>query len=108
MIHRREFLWKGLGTAGAVVLSGRARGEDPKDDSDPAALIAKIGPTLSKIPISVANITAGLDLIRGLVATSLFSMGRTVCSSSIRGSQRGGRRSSRQPNGSAVSRSRRW
>ncbi len=65
MIHRREFLWKGLGTAGAVVLSGRARGEDPKDDSDPAALIAKIGPTLSKIPISVANITAGLDLISG-------------------------------------------
>ena len=65
MIHRREFLWKGLGTAGALVLSGRARGEDPKDDSDPAALLAKIGPTLSKVPITVANLTAGLDLISG-------------------------------------------
>jgi cyclase len=65
MIYRREFLLKGLGTAGALVLSGKVRGEDPKDDSDPAGLIAKIGPTLNKIPISVANITAGLDLISG-------------------------------------------
>jgi cyclase len=65
MIHRRELLRTGLGAAGALLLSGRAQGEDPKDDSDPAVLIAKIGPALSKVPIEVMNIAAGLDLIRG-------------------------------------------
>jgi glyoxylase-like metal-dependent hydrolase (beta-lactamase superfamily II) len=67
MIHRRELLRTGLGTAGALFLSSRARAEDPKDqdDSDPAALLAKIGPTFGKIPITVVNISAGLDLIQG-------------------------------------------
>jgi cyclase len=65
MIHRRELLRTSLGTAGALWLGGYSRGQDPKDDSDPAPLIAKIGPTLSKVPITVANLATGLDLIQG-------------------------------------------
>jgi cyclase len=65
MIRRRELLRAGLGTAGALVIAGMARADDPKDDSDPAGLIAKMGPMMSKIPIEVVKISDGLDLIKG-------------------------------------------
>jgi cyclase len=65
MIHRRELLRTGLGTAGALLFARLARGDDPKDDSDPAALIAKMGPMMSKVPIEVVKIADGLDLIKG-------------------------------------------
>ncbi len=65
MLRRRELLRAGLGTAGALLVAGRVRAEDPKDDSDPAALIAKMGPIMSKIPIEVVNIADNLDLIKG-------------------------------------------
>ena len=65
MIRRREFLRAGLGTTGALLIAGVARAEDPKDDSDPAALIAKMGPMMAKIPIEVVNIAENLDLIKG-------------------------------------------
>jgi cyclase len=65
MIHRRELLRAGLGTAGAALFASYARGQDPKDDSDPAGLIAKMGPMMAKIPIEVVNIAENLDLIKG-------------------------------------------
>ena len=65
MIRRREFLRAGLGTTGALLVAGVARAEDPKDDSDPAGLIAKMGPMMAKIPIEVENIAENLDLIKG-------------------------------------------
>jgi cyclase len=65
MIRRREFLRAGLGTTGALLVAGVARAEDPKDDSDPAGLIAKKGPMMAKIPIEVENIAENLDLIKG-------------------------------------------
>ena len=46
-------------------VAGRVRAEDPKDDSDPAGLIAKMGPMMAKIPIEVVNIAESLDLIKG-------------------------------------------
>jgi cyclase len=64
-MHRRELLRSGIGMAGAILATGRVLGDDPRDDSDPAALVAKIGPMLSKVPIQAANIAAGLDLIQG-------------------------------------------
>jgi cyclase len=65
MIHRRELLRTGLGTAGAALVASYARGQDPKDDSDPAGLIAKMGPMMAKIPIEAVNIAENLDLIKG-------------------------------------------
>jgi cyclase len=65
MIRRREFLRAGLGTTGALLVAGVARAEDPKDDSDPAGLIAKMGPMMAKIPIEAVNIAENLDLIKG-------------------------------------------
>jgi cyclase len=65
MIHRRELLRTGLGTAGAALFASYARGQDPKDDSDPAGLIAKMGPMMAKILIEVVNIAENLDLIKG-------------------------------------------
>ena len=65
MIHRRELLRTGLGTAGAALFASLARGQDPKDDSDPAGLIAKMGPMMAKIPIEAVNIAENLDLIKG-------------------------------------------
>jgi cyclase len=65
MIHRRELLRTGLGTAGAALFASYARGQDPKDDSDPAGLIAKMGPMMAKIPIEAVNIAENLDLIKG-------------------------------------------
>ena len=65
MIRRRELLRAGLGTASALLVAGAARAQAPNDDSDPAALIAKMGPMMSKIPIEVVTIADGLDLIKG-------------------------------------------
>ena len=65
MIHRRELLRTGLGTAGALLLARTVRADGPADDSDPATLIAKMGPMMSKIPIEAVNIADGLDLIKG-------------------------------------------
>jgi cyclase len=64
-MHRRELLRSGLGMAGAMLAAGQARGDDPADDSDPAGLIAKMMPMLSKIPIQAMSIATGLDLIQG-------------------------------------------
>jgi glyoxylase-like metal-dependent hydrolase (beta-lactamase superfamily II) len=65
MIHRRELLQSSLGAAGALILAGLAAGDEQGDDSDPAALVAKMGAMMSKIPITVENIGDGLDLIKG-------------------------------------------
>ncbi len=64
-MQRREVLRAGLGMAGAILACGSAQDDGRADDSDPAGLIAKIGPMLSKIPIQVASIADGLDLIQG-------------------------------------------
>ena len=50
MFHRRELLRASLGTAGALLWAGQSTGQDPKDDSDPAPLIAKIGPDAAAVP----------------------------------------------------------
>ena len=65
MIHRRQLLQTGLVAAASTFFAGRVRGDEPKDDSDPAALIAKMMPIMSKVPIEVVNIADGLDLIKG-------------------------------------------
>ena len=55
----------GLGAAGAFALAGRARGEGPADDSDPAPLLAKMGPLMAKVPIEVVKLGDDLHLIQG-------------------------------------------
>ena len=55
----------GLGAAGAVVMAGRAHGDDPADDSDPAPLIAKMGPRMASISIEARELAAGFHLIQG-------------------------------------------
>lgn len=64
-MHRRELLRMGLGAAGALGLGRNGLADDPVDDSDPAPLIAKIGPMMTSIPIEVANLSDGFDLMQG-------------------------------------------
>jgi cyclase len=64
-MNRREWMQAGLGAAGALLTVGRARGVEPPDDSDPATLIAKMGPMLAKIPVQAVELAAGLHLIQG-------------------------------------------
>lgn len=60
---RREWMQSGL--AAAVLMTTRARGDEPVDDSDPAPLLAKIGPVMAKIPVETTELATGLHLVRG-------------------------------------------
>ncbi len=64
-MNRREWMQSGLGLAGAALVTGRIWADEPTDDSDPAPLIAKIGPMMEKIPIEAADLGNGLHLIQG-------------------------------------------
>ena len=64
-MNRREWMQAGLGVAGVILTTGRAWADEPADDSDPASLIAKIGPMMAKIPIEAVELAAGLHLIKG-------------------------------------------
>ncbi len=64
-MYRRKWMQSGFGMAGAMLLAGRVRGDDPADDSDPAPLIKKLGALMSKIPITTAEVTSGLHLVQG-------------------------------------------
>ena len=64
-MNRREWMQSGLGAAGALLTTGRARGDEPADDSDPAPLLAKMGPMMAKIPIEAVELATGLHLIQG-------------------------------------------
>jgi cyclase len=55
----------GIGAAGALLTTSRLRGDEPQDDSDPAGLIAKMGPLMAKIPIQETELGAGFHLIQG-------------------------------------------
>src|SRR5262249_31039335 len=65
MMNRREWLRAGVGATGTLLLAGRVQSDDAADDSDPAALIAKIGPAMAKIPIEVVELASGFHLIQG-------------------------------------------
>jgi cyclase len=64
-MDRRELLRSGLGATSALLLAGLARADDPVDDSDPAPLLAKMGPMMAKIPIETEDIGDGLSMIKG-------------------------------------------
>jgi cyclase len=64
-MDRREWMQASLGAAGVILLGGRARGAEPVDDSDPAPLLAKIGPMMAKIPIEADELSAGLHMVHG-------------------------------------------
>src|SRR4051794_4901348 len=64
-MNRREWMRLSLGAAGATLLSRTTWGEGPQDDSDPATLIAKIGPMMASVPIEAVELASGLHLIKG-------------------------------------------
>jgi cyclase len=64
-MNRREWMQSGLGAAGIFLTAGRVRGQEPPDNSDPAPLLAKIGPMMEKIPIESAELATGFHLISG-------------------------------------------
>ena len=64
-MNRRQWMQSGLGAAGCVLSAGRLCADEPPDDSDPAALIAKMGPLMLKIPIQHVELATGLNLIQG-------------------------------------------
>jgi glyoxylase-like metal-dependent hydrolase (beta-lactamase superfamily II) len=64
-MNRRDWMRSGLGAAGALLLTNRARGDEPADDSDPAPLLSKIGPMMAKVKIEEVDLGAGLHLIQG-------------------------------------------
>jgi cyclase len=64
-MNRREWMHAAMGTVGAVFATGWVRGDEPPDDSDPAPLIAKMGPLMATIKIQETELAAGLHLIQG-------------------------------------------
>ncbi len=64
-MNRREWMRSGLGAAGALLVTSRVRGDEPVDDSDPAPLIAKMGPMMATIPIVANELAPGFHLIHG-------------------------------------------
>jgi cyclase len=64
-MNRREWMQSGIGAAGLLLTADRVRAQDPPDDSDPAALLAKIGPLMLKIPIQEVELAADLHVIQG-------------------------------------------
>ena len=64
-MNRREWMQSGIGVVATFLATGRLRGDEPQDDSDPAPLIAKMGPLMAKIPIQEIELSAGLHLIQG-------------------------------------------
>ena len=64
-MNRREWMQSGLGAAGILLTAGHLRGDEPKDDSDPAPLLAKMGPLMEKIPIQHTELATGLHLVQG-------------------------------------------
>ncbi len=55
-MNRREWMQAGLGTAGLMLANGRALGGQPPDDSDPAPLLARMGPLMEKIAIETTEL----------------------------------------------------
>ena len=55
----------GLGAAGSLLMTGRVRGDEPADDSDPAPLLAKIGPMMASIKIVASELANGFHLVQG-------------------------------------------
>lgn len=64
-MNRRDWMQASLGAAGATLLTRKAWGEEPPDDSDPAPLIAKMGTMAASIPIEAVELASGLHLIKG-------------------------------------------
>jgi cyclase len=64
-MNRRKWMQSGIGAAGALLTTSRLRGDDPPDDSDPASLIAKMGPLMATIPIQETELATGFHLIHG-------------------------------------------
>ncbi len=65
MMNRRVWIQSGLGAAGALLMTGQSHGDEPVDDSDPAPLIAKIGPMMANIRIVASELASGFHLIQG-------------------------------------------
>jgi glyoxylase-like metal-dependent hydrolase (beta-lactamase superfamily II) len=64
-MNRRDWMQSGLGGAAALLMTGRLRGDEPPDDSDPAPLIAKMGPLMAKIAIQETELAPGLHVVQG-------------------------------------------
>lgn len=64
-MNRREWIQSGLGATVALLAAGRSRGDDAVDDSDPAALVAKIGPMMMQVAIETMELAPNLHLIQG-------------------------------------------
>ncbi len=65
MIDRRKVLQSGLATVASGLFASAGRCDEPKDDSDPSGLIARMGPIMAKIPIEAIKLSDGLDMITG-------------------------------------------
>ncbi len=63
-MNRREWMQSGLG-AMAMLATARASGDEPVDESDPAPLLAKMGPMMETIPVAASELAPGLYLVQG-------------------------------------------
>ncbi|WP_165228942.1 MBL fold metallo-hydrolase [Aquisphaera insulae] len=64
-MNRRGWMRVGLGTAGALAIAGRVRGDGPPDDSDPAPLVQGMLAATAKTPIEVKPLVDGIHLVQG-------------------------------------------
>ncbi len=63
-MNRREWLQSGLG-AMAMLATARTRGDEPVDESDPAPLLAKMGPMMEKVQVVATELAPGLHVVQG-------------------------------------------
>jgi glyoxylase-like metal-dependent hydrolase (beta-lactamase superfamily II) len=64
-MNRREWMQSAIGAAGVLLSASQVRGDEPPDDSDPAPLIAKMGPLMLQIPIKFVELAPSLHVIQG-------------------------------------------
>jgi cyclase len=65
-MNRRQWMQSGVGAAAVFLATARGRGGDLQDDdSDPAPLIAKMGPLMQKIPIQSVELSPSLHVVSG-------------------------------------------
>src|SRR5262249_23541112 len=85
-MNRREWMQSGVGAAAGLLMAGRTRGDEPVDDSDPAPLLAKIGPIMQSVKITSSELANGFHLIQGPggnIAVLVGPEGLTVVDSGV-------------------------
>lgn len=85
-MKRRQWMQAQAGMVGMALMAGWTRGDEPVDESDPANLMAKLGPMLATVPVEVVELAPALHLVTGPggnIAVHKGTDGLTVVDTSV-------------------------